>query len=275
MKFFILNIFILSLCTTIASGQNYVANDGLYELRNNWGLDKDSFKTCKVWIKDSITIHEEKAHFSYDSSEINIYSGYETYKYVYTDLRKKQCQDYYSFSDTAHIGCNYLKSDNCFSLPQINPLEKYCSLDSLTKMEDTVINENLYKRIKYRERHDDYNYSFEYTYYLIKQTRKSALLFKNCAIIENLYPGHIIERIDYYNPLPAPHIFISEAKVIRNYFTKEEDKIFEEWKLKAANTSLPVIPCEKVRLKKGIPVTIRNNPRFKNFIASAIDVQNE
>lgn len=242
------------------------ASEGLFENKNQSDFNKDSFDITRTWFKDSLAIQELKGYFSFESNDTNIYKGYDVYKYVFYDLRSRKKQDYYSFTDSASIASNYYDTSNSCLYRNIHKAsDKFNAKDSLEQMPDTLIGKRNYIRIKYKERNvAEYDYQFEYIYYLSCNSFKSKIIHNN-AQIEKLYPGCHVERLDYNSLSPIRISTIAKGKIVRNKLTEEEEKIFEKWEKNATNTTMPIITCLEVIKKYKGPVKLRSDPRFIDY----------
>ena len=232
-----------------------LAKEGLFCVTSNYGR-KDSVFVNLVWFRDSVAIHEGKMfiHADFDSFQLE---GYELYKYSFNNLRNSICQDYHSFTDTASVICSYqLKPGDAtgwytYTSRDNSPIENFQVIS------DTIIDGNLYKRVKYTSKIESSNYLSEEYYYLSNKMLKSNLFIVHRGI-EAMLPGYTICRVVLNLVRPDTILQTTDFKILRNWLTVEERKIFEKWGANALETKLPLSSLSEVNSMPSIPIKYKD-----------------
>jgi len=250
-------------CHQSLSAQTITVKKGLFHYVSNLGR-KDSPYIHKIWINDSAVIQTAYSFFSCEINDSIIYEGYDPYKYTYYDLRTKKCQDYFSFSDTAQVECNYLKQ-------AVNgvPYNIFRGLNwegrqRTHNLKDTILNNKATKVIQLVEERPEYNYRFEENYYFQKNNMKSDAVNLDAVITrlfpdKNLLPEYTLVRIDNIT-YPEKIQLFADYYIARDTLTPEELKVFKQWKKNAMETTLPIISEEEVDKMSSVPIRFKNDP---------------
>jgi hypothetical protein len=91
-----------------------VIKEGILEKESYWLEDKGGgvfdttkHKSYRIYFYDSCVVYESKSYYpEYPEQEITKWPT-RLYKYTFFDLRTRLCHDYYSFTDTSTMQCNY------------------------------------------------------------------------------------------------------------------------------------------------------------------------
>lgn len=259
--FLIIGSFIL--CYQSLKAQNNIVKKGLFHYVSDLAR-KDSVYIHKIWINDSAVIQTSYSFFTCGINDSIIHEGYDPYKYTYYDLRTKKCQDYFSFSDTASVECNYFKKATNGA-----PYNMFRGLnwEGRQKTEytrDTIFNSKPTKIIQLVEVRPEYNYRYEENYYFQKNTLKSDIVNFDAVITrlfpdKDLLPEYNLVRIDDIT-YPEKIQMFADYYIARDTLTPEELKIFNQWKKNAAETTLPMISEEEVDRMSSVPIRFKNDP---------------
>lgn len=235
-------LFLILLGYTYTSCSQTLVSEGLLEAKdfilrsNESGFDTLKMRMNRNWYSDSAVIVELRVVELPMDNDTNDIEKYTTYKYTYLDVRTKKCQDYYSFSDTASVQCNYY----------LNPGEALrweFYMTGKEKAEDFVeLNNSIIfgKKLKILESRDQ-KFTNNYTrsiYYLdcdptigiFHLAKPIDLQFKNCRVIRS-------DQLDR----ESGDIFCFELSSVRQNLTEEEKKIFKSWAKNAELTNKPLI----------------------------------
>ncbi|MBC7934921.1 MAG: hypothetical protein H7Y86_06140 [Rhizobacter sp.] len=255
--------FLLLLHSFFSEAQPQLLNKGVLLYQGSVGSNK--LTSDRFWFRDSSVIYEQNSDYKVSHGDTVIFEGYETYKYTFFDLRTLKCQDYFSFSDTAAVESNYTVESGDAPGWNFYIGHNKKSLDSMFCLADTIIDKKTYKRIRYSERRPDYDYYFEETYFFVCNIPINNLVNIDKRLEKKL-PGCMLQKIDMHQLTPYPMrdstLFIPE----RNYLTKEEEKIFQQWQRNSLETALPVLTIEEVRKKPFLPIKYKQHPFYKQTL---------
>lgn len=254
-------LLISCLLPEVSSAQSKNAKSGLFYYVSDLAR-KDSVFIHKIWFHDSVLIQEEYVFFECGLNDSIIHEGYEPYKYTYYDLRTKKCQDYFSFSDTASVECNYIFG------PEV-PSNLYGGLNwegrqRTEYVKDTLINNRAIKVIKLVEVRPGYNYRYEENYYFQKGALRSDVInldnvIKRLFPEKRLLPEYNLIRIDNIT-YPEKIMMYADYYIVRDALSVEELKIFDRWKKNATETKLPVISMDEVLKMPKVPIRYKDDP---------------
>ncbi len=221
----------------------------------------------KIWFLDSCIIWEQRVNYTTeepagDTARIEKYS-YPVGRYTYFDLRTKHCQDYLSLKDTATPFCNYSLKDSDYSpfygffFPK-NDNYPFASLDVITNITDTTINNTVFKRVVRLRKNpvEVYRGTFYFNCKMPKTIFKFGLFAKN---IEAKYPECLMVKSEVANDSSGIKLGGAEYEIIRNKLTKEEMSIFKCWEQNSKKTTLPLLPHSEV-MKLIYPSPEHENP---------------
>lgn len=237
------------------SAQNNITKEGLLHLFSD--AASDSLTLNSMWFKDSAVIYESKGFYHFETGDSVINKGYDVYKYIYFDLKTGKAQDYYSFTDTAAVAHNYIISREKETGWNYFKGENREDLTTIELIPDTLLEKENFKRIKFRQSDSLYNYRAEIIYYLSCNSFTTDIIHIN-KVIESMFPGCMISRIEYITLSPQLFKSLGECKLVRTKCTEEENRIFAQWKKNAEQTTMPVLTYEEVRKMPGNPLKFKN-----------------
>ncbi len=238
--------------------------EGLVSLTNSSFIDfsskildtKDSMikDETKMWFKDSCVIYELRIHLE-SSTSINegtlVKKSYPVWKYIYLDLRTMICQDYLNLQDTALPFCNYsLKPDDASGIwAFFAPKKESDTLHGLFPLNDTIISNTTFKRIKILYKY--YEYEKSYSVYYFDCAAKQNMFYFNRTLGE-MYPNCKPRKLDFFDSTNKL-IIKGEINVVRDKLNLKEDCIFKQWNKNAKNTKLPMLTVsesEKIHISE-------------------------
>ncbi len=225
-------------------------------------------KENKIWFLDSCIIWEQRINYATtepagDTGRLEKIS-YPVSRYVYFDLRTKHCQDYISLKDTSTPFCNYYleESDHStfygFFFPKnyVYPLD---SLDVITNMIDTTINNVVLKRISRLRKTPAEGY-IKSTFYLNCNMPKTIFHFGSIGKnFEVKYTGCQIVKSELVFDSSGIKLGGVEHEFLRYQLTEEERNIFKCWQQNSKKTALPLLPYSEV-MKLIYPSPEHENP---------------
>lgn len=211
----------------------------LYDVRNESNkTDTLFFLKHSIFFLDSTLIHEARVlKVTYKNQ--NPVKEYKIYKYTYYDLVNNKCQDYYSFSDTAEIQCNYIiVPEN--SIYERFYLNNHQRNDELIPITDTLLSGEKYKLFRSLSVHQDviayYYLSCNTPNFPLHLAPGTDAQFKDCKVLR-------AEYIDKNLPNITTTI---EFRLKRNNLNENEIKVFKQWNKNAKLTDKPLITVDEV-----------------------------
>lgn len=219
------------------------------------------YQENKIWFKDSSVIFAIRLYLESRESTAEgtiLKKSNPVWRYMYLNLRTMACQDYLSFKDTAAPFCNYRFPLNEPANVWVFFAQKNASdtLHGVFPLNDTIINNTVFKRIKilykYYDLHKDYG-----VYYLEKDPKKS--IFHMNQTLSDMYPDYNAKKFDFFEP--NGNIIFGSEHIITDKLTSEEECIFKKWESNAKNTKLPIISYSDV-YKIILPYPEHENPQI-------------
>lgn len=246
-----------------SSAQKNIAHAGLFHYVSNFGL-KDSVYTHRIWFKGDAMIQEAYLFLTCGLGDSIIHEGYEAYKYTYFNLRSNRCQDYFSFSDTASVECNY--RINPLTIPPNGIFRKLIrkGWEQKEEMLDSFLQGKPVRIIKLTEANTQYGYRIEENYYFQKRVQTSSIINFDSIVSDRFFGKKILEgyslvRVDNIT-YPQKTEMYSDYYVARDSLTENELKIFNQWEKNAALTKLPLISEDEVMKMPKVAIRFKDYP---------------
>lgn len=213
-------------------------------------FDTVYLKSSKIWFLDSMVIYELKTVEQPPDGQEQIGYTYPVFKYTFHDLRTMRCQDYFSFTDTANVQCNYQLKDTeavLYRFWKYEPPYEEMYFD----LGDTSIGNRKVKMVENRRGSfsiDNYDISVkDYTAY---NNGYSEILYIECGVPDNVfhidyiaeqrYPNCKVVRRDVCD-LQSNSRRCTENTLIANKLTENERTVFIQWAKNAKETQVPLI----------------------------------
>ncbi|MBX2939975.1 MAG: hypothetical protein KF880_07840 [Ferruginibacter sp.] len=240
------HIIILPLLSFFSSfSQNYIREGVVekinYTIKLGVGVNANDtllYKSNKIWFSDSMVIIEAKVVFHPNDNEKSVGLKYPVYKFIFLDLKTMRYQDYFSFSDTAFVQCNYKTTGENefvewrFWRTGLHDSEKFDVLG------DTLIHGIQYTLLKTVGKEKQKAGIHEYHYMrcnvpqLIFHIRDGGIEqnFKGCKVFKYEMFSEILELVDGI-----------EFRFLSDTLTDYERSIFKQWSENAKTTDIPLI----------------------------------
>ena len=253
-------------------GQKPVSDEYFLETRYRQGTP--SFYFDNYWYKDSVFIFEQKVNYSGGSDDsIVIPQEYVTTKFIYFNLRSKECFDYESFSDTATPLLYYkiAKGDTWFYPKKDDSLEIRRPGVQYQHIGDTIIDGEIRQRLKATFISVEYNF-WDETIYYFDCDKKIKQYWESDNQVAKYFPPCLLTRIDLMiaeisKTLPPE---ITEFKV-RNILSSEEVKVFEAWIKNSHSITLPVSTIAEVKRFPQRPLKYKDHPFVKTIYEAELE----
>jgi hypothetical protein len=231
-------------CTLfICSSKKVVNNKDLYSPKSGLLLFKNTIidttikkeidfmlkPNLNIWYHDSCLIIEKRKLNIVGRlyQEDTVYTSITGYGFI--DIKKRQFRFYRHLSDTALPVKSYNHLDSVRAVLGRDPLyiNTIPITATITQLNDTLIEGTIYKRTTYRRpRTDTANYFIKYINYYNCNAPTLFLQVVNSKFLA--MPGCIITRYDMITD--EQDYYISEMKLIREFLTEEEQKVFHAWR---------------------------------------------
>jgi len=245
------------------AAQKNIVPAGLFHYVSNFGV-KDSIYTHRIWFSGNAMIEECYLFLTCGLGDSVIHEGYEAYKYTYFNLSNNRCQDYFSFSDTASVECNY--RINPLTIPPNDIFRKLIRKGWETKEEvrDSLLQGQPARIIKLTEDNAPYGYRIEENYYFQKGVQISSIINFD-SIVSDRFPGkklpegYSLVRVDNIT-YPQKAEMYSDYYIARDSLTEKELKIFNQWEKNAAETKLPLISEAEVMKMPKVAIRFKDYP---------------
>lgn len=191
----------------------------------------------KMWYLDSSVIFQFVAvDFDFLPDSNSAPPSLKTLKFIYLDLKNLKCQDYLTFDTSAKATANYKLApgefiQNNLFLPLPLPFMK----EPMHDMNDTVIENKKYKRIRF----DQTNADRHWRTIIYLSDKDSQKLFHLNVLLDKKYSPMRVMRIDWV--LNGELNLLCYYEELNNKLTENEKAIFKRWRINADTTTLPVI----------------------------------
>ena len=239
MDFKIVAIFIFFECFLACASKTQKENSGIVQLKSVFYASDGmpSFTDLKkLWYKDSLTIEQVNlTSFVTDTANVTTVN-YSVLLFRFIDLRNRRLYDYRSFSDTA-LAFNTttlpdsMMKDHGWSYYSNKVRQIQGTPDNLN---DTIINNVNYKRVKFNFLGDNLQKGYKIGYYRCDEKGRLFSLEKtyskklNCAMIR-------FDDFQFNQPSPFASL---EIEFLSDTLTVKELKVFEAWERNAKKSTV-------------------------------------
>lgn len=213
-------------------------------------FDTFYLKSSKIWFLDSMVIYELKVVEQPPDGQEQVGYTYPVFKYTFHDLRTMRCQDYFSFTDTASVQCNYQLTNTETVLYRFWKYEPPFE-EMYFDLGDTMIGNRKVKMIEKRKAIFSIdNYNIAGKDYTEHNNGYREILYIECGVPDNIfhinykaeqrYPNCKVVRRDGCD-LQNNSRRCTENMIITSKLTENERAVFKQWSENARTTKVPAI----------------------------------